>query len=309
MIRARSLTKKFGQAAVLSGIDLDVAAGERVAVLGLNGVGKTTLIRCLLGLTRYQGELQLAGYEVRSEGREARARVGYVPQRPPQLDGTLREIVRFFSRLRGVSVATAHARLNDLGLPVEEHGDKFVRELSGGMLQKALLALALGAEVPVLLLDEPTANLDARARKEFLSALAQADEGTTILFATHRLADVDAVADRLLVMHDGGIAFSGAPQQLWEAVGANITLWIKVRGDDRDAVSRRLRARHGLATVLDNGSALGVRVKRSIRADVLAELREMNVPVEDFWTESPSLHDLMERILGTVALPSHEEEE
>jgi ABC-type multidrug transport system ATPase subunit len=283
---------------VLRDINLDVGPGERVAVLGLNGAGKTTLIRCLLGLTRYQGNLELAGLEVRSKGREARAKIGYVPQRPPQFDGTLSEVVHFFSRLRGVSVTGAHSRLNDLGLSIEEHGEKDVRELSGGMLQKTLLALALGAEVPVLLLDEPTANLDARARKEFLSALGQADEGTTILFATHRLADVETVAESLLVLHEGSIAFAGTPQQLWGKMGADMMLWIKVPSGQREDVSRRLRASHGATTVFNNGSALGVRVERSVRADVLAQLRGMNVPVEDFWTEAPSLHDLMEQLLG-----------
>ncbi len=298
MIRARKLAKQYGGAMVLRGLDLDVRAGERVAVLGLNGAGKTTLIRCLLGLTDYAGELEVAGQDVRRNGLAARRAVGYVPQRPPHFDGTLRDIVAFFCRLRDLDAAAVHAQLEELGLSVREHGDKDVRTLSGGMLQKTLLGLALGAHVDLLLLDEPTANLDAPARREFLRALRSMAADRTVLLATHRLADVEAVADRLLVLHEGRIAFAGRIRELWDAVGADVTLWIQVPPDRRSEIEHHVATQYATTTVLRNGSAMGVKIDRSRRADLLGDLRKRGITVEDFWTEAPSLHDLMEHLLA-----------
>jgi ABC-2 type transport system ATP-binding protein len=298
MIRARGLTKWFGPHRVLDSLDLTIGRGERVAILGLNGAGKTTLMRCLLGLVPVEGTLAIAGCDVRADGRLARERMGYVPQRAPHFDGTLGDAVAFFSQLRGVNLAAVEAGLADLGLSLAEHGNKPVRTLSGGMLQKVLLALALGADVPVLLLDEPTANLDPHARPEFLRGLRQVAGDTTVLLASHRLADVEAVADRLLVLHAGRIAFDGTMRALWDRVGAVETLWVRVPAEARDAARLRVEAHVHLPSFVSNGSALGVRVAHHARADVLAALRAADIPVDDFWTESPTLGDLLAGALG-----------
>ena len=209
MIRAVGLRKEFGPRAVLDGLDLAVGRGERVALLGLNGAGKTTLFRCLLGLVRYGGTLEVDGLEVARRGRDVRERIGYVPQRPPHFPGSLAELVRFFSSLRGFDIADVGRRMDALGLSLEEHADKPVRALSGGMLQKTLLALATAAPLPVLLFDEPTANLDARARRDFVASLRDIPRETTVLLSSHRLDDIRAVADRLLLLRGGRIVFDG----------------------------------------------------------------------------------------------------
>ncbi len=206
-------------------------------------------------------------------------------------------MVDFFTRLRDVELAAVESRLAMLDLSLTEHGQKPVRTLSGGMLQKVLLALALGAEVPLLLLDEPTANLDPRARREFLRTLRRVNHDTTILLASHRFADVEAVADRLLVLHRGRIAFDGRVPDLKDRVGNAVTLWVKVPSDRREQARRHLEAL-ALPAVLSNGTALGVRVDHAARADVLVELRQRAIPVEDFWTEAPSLQDLLDDVLG-----------
>jgi ABC-type multidrug transport system ATPase subunit len=297
MIRVQGLSKRYGGSSVLDGIDVAVERKERVAVLGLNGAGKTTLIRCLMGLTDFAGRIEIDGCDVRRQGRQARARLGYVPQRAPQFDGRLADVIDFFCRLREVASEEAYRRMSDLGLRLDEHGDKPVRALSGGMLQKSLLALALAADVPLLLLDEPTANLDPRARREFLRALRAVGDDVTILLATHRLSDVEAVADRLLVLHEGRIVFDGRMEELWAQVGSNVVLWMRVANGERENAREVLARRWGAATLRANGTHLGLRLERHSRADALWALREANLAVEDFWTEAPSLHDLMERLL------------
>ncbi len=169
------------------------------------------------------------------------------------------------------------------------------------MLQKVLLSLALAAEVPLLLLDEPTANLDPRARRDFLRALRTVDRGTTILLASHRLADVEAVAERLIVLHAGRIVFDGSMRDLWQRIGATVTLWVEVPDGTRDRAREHLRTACQLPTVISNGAALGVRVERTGRADVVVALRDAGITVTDFWTEAPGLHDLLEGVLGLGA--------
>ena len=298
MIIARSLAKQYGRHRVLDAIDLTINQGERVALVGLNGAGKTTLIRCLLGLVPFEGDLRIAGCDVRTEGRAVRRSLGYVPQRAPYFDGTLSEVISFFASLRGLAFEAVTTRLSSLGLSLAEHGDKQMRELSGGMLQKVLLALALAGDTPVLLLDEPTANLDPRARAEFLRSLRRVDGQKTIVLASHRLTDVQAVAQRLIVLHGGSIVFDGGLAALLERVGATHTLWVRVAPDARDPLGERLRARFKQGTVVANGSALGVPVANGAGVDVLVELRESGIQVEDFWTESPSLQDILEHLLG-----------
>jgi len=219
VIRARHLSRAFGRQQVLAGLDLRIEQGERVALLGSNGAGKTTLFRCLLGLIPFEGELSVAGLDVRSAGREARAAIGYVPQRAPHFDGTLEDLVRFFAGLRGMDPTSVGRRMSDLGLSLEEHGDKPVVALSGGMLQKALLSLAVAEEARVLLLDEPTANLDPHSRADFVRSLRRIPEDTAVLLSSHRLTDVRAAADRVIVLHSGRIAFDGPLDDLLADVG------------------------------------------------------------------------------------------
>lgn len=227
MIAAAGLSKRFGQQRVLDELTLSIRPGERVALLGLNGSGKTTLFRCLLGLIRYDGRVRIDGLDATRRGRDARARIGYVPQRPPLFPGSLGELVGFFGGLRGLDPEVVSRRMAALELSLSDHAEKPVRALSGGMLQKTLLALATAAQVPLLLLDEPTANLDPRARRDFVRALEDIPAETTILLSSHRIEDIRAVAGRLLLMEGGRIAFDGSFADLEAAGGPASERWLE----------------------------------------------------------------------------------
>jgi ABC-type multidrug transport system ATPase subunit len=292
MIDARGLTRAFGSQVVLAGLDMRIERGERVALLGRNGAGKTTLFRCLLGLIPFQGDLQVAGVDVRRAGREARAAIGYVPQRAPHFDGTLEDLVAFFAGLRGMDAAAVGRRMTDLDLSIEEHGDKPVSALSGGMLQKTLLALAVAEEAPILLLDEPTANLDPKARAEFVRGLRRVPADTTVILSSHRLEDVRAAADRVLVLDAGRLAFDGRLEDLLGGHGIGPTLWIATeRLEEAVAV---LDSDPRALDVCRNGTRVGVRARAPDIADLLVLLRSKGVPVSGMEVESPTL----EAVLG-----------
>lgn len=209
MIQANQLTKRYGKHIILEAVDLEIGDGERVAVLGSNGAGKTTLLKCMLGLVDFEGRVTIDGLDVRSRGRAARQRLAYVPQMPPVFDLSLSAFLDLFGAIRDVDPASVASRLSDLGLILDLYGDKPMRQLSGGMLQKAYLALALAADSAVLLLDEPTAGLDPGSRREFIEHLADVNGDRGMVLATHRLDEAESIADRLIILHRGGIVFDG----------------------------------------------------------------------------------------------------
>lgn len=203
MIRIDAVTKRFGRAAALDRVSLELQAGDSIALWGANGAGKTTLIRCVLGLLRYEGRIEVGGHDATRHGKAARLLVGYVPQELGFHDDLrVAEAVAFFAGLKGIARPDVRGSLAAVGL--DPHRGKRVRELSGGMKQRLALAIALLGDPPVLVLDEVTASLDAVGRDEFVALLKQlSGDGRTMLFASHRLEEVSILAARVAVLEHG----------------------------------------------------------------------------------------------------------
>jgi nitrous oxidase accessory protein len=202
-IVVHGLTKRFGKVTALADLSFEVKQGETVALWGPNGAGKTTVLRCLLGLLPADGTMHVLGAPCGPRGRASRRRIGYVPQevRLPA-DQSVRDTVRFFAALRRVPATRVEPLLDDWGLKEVAH--RPVRHLSGGMKQKLAVVLALLSDPPVLLLDEPTSNLDAHTRGEFAALLARLKaSGKTMLLCTHRRSEVWRLADRVVVLEGG----------------------------------------------------------------------------------------------------------
>ena len=203
MIVVRGLTKRFGPVTAVEDLSFTVEAGEAVALWGPNGAGKSTVLHCLLGIVRYDGTIELGGCDPHRHGKAARRLVGFVPQQIylPE-DFTVREVVDFFARLNGASPETIPGVLERLGLAA--HAEKRVGTLSGGMKQRVALAVALLGDPPILLLDEPTASLDAQSRRDFLYLLGELKRsGKTLLFSSHRQDEILSLADRVLILEQG----------------------------------------------------------------------------------------------------------
>jgi ABC-type multidrug transport system ATPase subunit len=298
MIRGRGLVKRFGSRTVLDGLDFEVQRGERVAILGVNGAGKTTLFRCLLGLTAFDGELTVDARAAGPAAQDVRARIGYVPQLPPIFDLTLAGFVDLFAELRGVPRPAARERVESLGLSLAESGGRAMRELSGGMLQKAYLALALAAESPVLLLDEPTASLDPGSRREFVRLLGTVEPSTTVVLASHRLEEIEPLADRLIVLHQGRAAFDGALPELWARAGVESGLWIAAEPAGRAALLSGLSEHPAVTAFHPNGVGVLVEVPGERHLDLLTDLRSRGLSVPEFRTRPPALEDVLERLVA-----------
>jgi zinc transport system ATP-binding protein len=210
----------YGGRAVLHGVDLDVRAGETVAILGANGSGKSTLIRAALGLVPlYSGQVALFGEALR-RFRDWR-RVGYVPQRLGAGSGvpaTVREVVasgrlarrglRWPGRSRAADRTAIDGALAAVGLT--DRGADQVDTLSGGQQQRVLIARALAGEPDLLVLDEPTAGVDAASQHAFAGALDRfVHSGGTVLLVGHELGPLAPLVHRAVVVHHGRIVHDG----------------------------------------------------------------------------------------------------
>uniref|UniRef100_Q47FR8 ABC transporter related protein n=1 Tax=Dechloromonas aromatica (strain RCB) TaxID=159087 RepID=Q47FR8_DECAR len=205
MIQFNNVAKTFRKARVLDGISLDIAIGERVALIGSNGAGKTTLIRCLLGEYTHDGSVAINGLDPRSNRTAVLGTIGFVPQLPPPLKMPVGQLIDFSASLCGTDPQRIHGIAKRLGLDVESIlARQFVR-LSGGMKQKLLIAIALGRDAKVLVMDEPAANLDPEARKIFFDLLAERLDDATMIISSHRLDEVSALVNRVIEMDMGKV--------------------------------------------------------------------------------------------------------
>ena len=206
MIEIRDLSKSYGKRQVLAGLTLTLTRGEIVLLLGANGAGKSTLLRCLLGITSFDGSIRVDGLDPIANGPAVRSLIGYMPQSGGlHLDLTVRETVDFYAAIRGTSSDCGLKLLGEAGL--DAHVDTKVGELSGGMRQRLGFALALLTDPQILVLDEPSASLDAASRRWLADRLrAMADEGRVVLVSTHAGQELLAVGDQCLTLEEGRVA-------------------------------------------------------------------------------------------------------
>jgi ABC-2 type transport system ATP-binding protein len=213
LLSAAELGKSFGTRQALRGVSFDAAPGELVAIVGPNGAGKTTLLQLLAGsLQPDEGSVSIPAGEV-----------GWVPQHPALYGKlTVAENLRLFARLEKVAdVAAAVGRmLEQTGLG-DRAGDQ-VSRLSGGNRQRLNIAIGLLGSPRVLLLDEPSSSLDPRQREVLWHYVGRlAAEGTTVVYTSHDVGEVERHADRVLVLADGDLLFTGTPAQLQLTVGGD----------------------------------------------------------------------------------------
>jgi len=214
VLRVEGLTKRYGSATVLNDVGFSLEPGTITAILGPNGAGKTTTLKCILGVTDFEGKVEVDGYSSRRQGKKARSRIGYLPQTPAFSEGdTCRQALEFLAELRGSDVSRVQPLLKRVDL--EEQSDLAVGHLSGGMKQRLALAAALLSDPPLLLLDEPTANLDAASREQLHNLVAQLrSEGRTIVISTHFVDNLGDLADHVLVLREGRLVYTGTVEEL-----------------------------------------------------------------------------------------------
>jgi ABC-2 type transport system ATP-binding protein len=256
-IDVRGMTKRFGSLVAVNHIDLQVRAGEICGFLGPNGSGKTTFIRMLCGLLRPdEGSGRCLGLDVIAESEAIKRQVGYMTQRFSFYDDlTPSENLEFVARMYSVPDRREAVRrsLDRLGLAARRN--QLTGELSGGWKQRLALAACLIHEPKLLLLDEPTAGVDPKARRDFWEHIHRlAAEGLTFLIATHYMDEAER-CHRLAYLSFGRLLARGTAEEVVAA--ARLATW-SVTGPDLAALSEQLQSRPGVRQTAAFGNALHV---------------------------------------------------
>jgi ABC-2 type transport system ATP-binding protein len=256
-IDVRGMTKRFGTRTAVDHIDLQVRRGEICGFLGPNGSGKTTFIRMLCGLLRADaGSGTCLGHDVRTESDAIKRAVGYMTQRFSFWDDlTVAENLAFVTRIYAIKDRRKAVRESLERLGLVQRRNQVVGQLSGGWKQRLALAACLIHQPQLLLLDEPTAGVDPRARREFWEEIHQlAGQGLTFLIATHYMDEAER-CHRLAYILEGKLLAHGTAAEVIEQ--AHLTTW-SVSGPRLLELAARLRDRTGVRQAVVFGTALHV---------------------------------------------------
>jgi len=273
VIDVSGLTKTFGDRVVVDNVALRVAAGEIVGFLGPNGSGKTTTIRMICGLLAPDsGEGKVLGFDVRRESAKIKLRVGYMTQRFSFYeDLTIRENLEFVARLYGLSPRRIRVDQTIAQLGLESRRDQLTGTLSGGWKQRLALAACTMHEPELLLLDEPTAGVDPKARREFWDEIHRlAGDGLTVLVSTHYMDEAER-CHRISYISYGKLLASGTVEDVVRDAG--LTTFF-LYGPDLMTAEEKLRAMAGVEQVAPFGATLhvvgrdGAKLEASLRGFV-----------------------------------------
>lgn len=281
--RISNLRKKYGDFEALKEIDFTVQQGEALALWGPNGAGKTTILRCMLGLTPFEGEIIIGGLNVRTSSKQVRGLMGFVPQELAFYeDFTVQETLELFSALRKGAPKRTPLLLELMGLEDKIHLK--VNQLSGGMKQRLALAIALISDPHILLLDEPTANLDMESRESFLSLLRDLkNNGKTLIFTSHRFQDIRMLADRVIVLKNGKILSVITPYEVSGKMGWKTKLMIYTEESNEKSALNYLKEK-GYDARLD-GTGIFVTIPSMRKIDPIEDLISAGFKVIDFEIE------------------------
>jgi len=218
MIEAKGLSKFYGPFVAIENISFSIPEGQVVAFLGPNGAGKSTTMKILTGyLAPGSGTASIAGLDIQKERLAASRRLGYLPENGPlYLDMTPIELLHFAGQARGLDEDLLEERISMVSTQsaIEEVMEKPIGKLSRGFRQRVGLAQALLHDPDVLILDEPTAGLDPNQVREFREHIKDLGSRKTVLISTHILQEVDATADRVLLISNGKLIYDGTPGEL-----------------------------------------------------------------------------------------------
>lgn len=297
MIQVENLCRRYGPHTALDGISFEAAPGEVVGLLGPNGAGKTTTMRILTGfMPPTSGRAVVAGFDVQTQSMQARAAVGYLPERVPLYpDMTVAGYVTFWAQMRGVRKAKAAAQQALEQVDLWSRRRSLVRSLSKGMRQRLGLAQALVHNPAVVILDEPTIGIDPQQVIDVRQTVRRLGAKHTVLFSTHILTEAEQVCDRVVILNQGRIVAQGTPSELRATLYAGDRLYVEVSKLNADTALKALKSATGVARVEPSGSGYLVYGQPNIDArphisgkiasvgGLIVELRPIALTLEDIF--------------------------
>jgi Cu-processing system ATP-binding protein len=298
VITLRSVSKRYGAKEVLHNVDLDIEAGECVALIGHNGAGKTTLLKILLGLTRPSGgSVRIEGQDpVSARSVAARRGIGYLPESIAFHDAmTGLEVLTFYARLKGEPLGACADLLARVGL--SEAAARRVTTYSKGMRQRLGLAQALLGEPRLLFLDEPTTGLDPSLRRQFYELIQDVrGRGATVLLSSHALGEVEGCANRMAIMKEGRLVAFGTLDELRVAAKLPVHIHVAVRSGMAASIANDIGAKANLLKV--NDTRVDLTCGAGDKMDVVRQIASLGTPVTDVNIVPPNLDEIYAYYVG-----------
>ncbi len=295
-VSVRGLSKRFGRVQALREVSFEVREGSATGLLGPNGAGKTTTLKILVGLLRpSRGEVEVLGMDPWKEGHRVRQRVGMLHERPMYpTDVDVWRLLRYAARVRGLGPEDARRAARLAGL--SEHLEMRVSALSRGYLQRLGLSLAIMGEPDLLLLDEPTANLDPAARVEILDLMntLRGELGVTMLVSSHIIPELERVCDSAAFISEGVILDYGPLEDLARRYGTQARIVLRARRPRE--VAARLISLDFVEAVEVDGESVSARVAPGSLE--LAQAEVASIPgIRVISSGSAGLMDLYRRVV------------
>ncbi len=303
MIQVSHLTKRYGERTAVEDLTFTVESGLVYGFLGPNGAGKSTTMNILTGcLSATEGQVTIDGFDIFDQPARAKARVGYLPEQPPLYTGmTAREYLSFVARAKGVKLAALDGELERAMAVtgVTDVADRLIRNLSKGYRQRVGIAQALLADPSVIILDEPTVGLDPLQIVEIRELIRSLGRERTVILSTHILSEVQAVCDRVLLIHRGRLVASGTPAELESRFSSGVTYRLMVKAGAEEARAA-LEPVAGVADVLaspDEAGRCALEVSVAGAEEDMDErlsfaLSDRHIPVLRLEREQASLEDV-----------------
>lgn len=295
MVRLERLDKWYGEIHAVKNLDLEVRPGEAFVLLGSNGSGKSTILRTIAGLSApSSGRVLVDGIDLVKSPLEAKKQMAYLPQRidfPVLLTG--REVLRFYAGLKNVEPSLVERALEFVSLTQE--ADRQIRGYSGGMLQRLALGVTYLGDVPLLLLDEPTLNLDPTGVEQFRQWIHELrSRGVTVLFTSHILQEALRLADRVGVMSEGELVKVLEVGGLRDRVVAATSVRVVVDRLTDSLVKDAKRA--GAVEVSWDQTGCSFKASPEDRLKVIRAIEESGGLIEELHTETPNWESLVESL-------------
>lgn len=304
IVEIKDLVKRYGDLLAVDHLDLEIKEQKIYGLLGPNGSGKTTVINCLLALLKYeQGKIKIFGKEMKPDAYDLKSQIGVVLQNPAVYEElTVRENIDYFASLyihskkeRKVAVDWA------IHFVQLEEFEKFrPSKLSGGLLRRLNLACGIAHKPKLIILDEPTVAVDPQSRNRILEGIKMLrDQGSTILYTTHYMEEVEAICDRISIMDKGKILVTGTSQEIKDLSQSGDTITITVY-DMKDSLFTKLQNLENIKNVDYSNSILTLRMNKGMQTlQTLLELFEREEStIQKISLKQPSLNDVFLEITG-----------
>ena len=301
MIEVENLSKRYDKIKVIYDLNFKIEKGEVVVLIGPNGAGKSTLLKCILGLVRYNGNILVDGLDVKKKGREIRRKTTYIPQQfmlYPNL--TVIDNLKFYADIKGIAKNAVNQSIEKSKL--EHYANKPAKNLSEGLRQRLMLAITGLADSPILLFDEPTANLDLKRVLEFKEMIkAESKKKKTILLSTHLLSGINEIAEKVMVMNKGRLLFIGNTDELHRKMKMKTTITLTIQKNlnpkSIDNV-KDLLLKSGAENVSVKDEFVIVSTEFIRKISVLKAIGEMGSAIKNFKISEPNMEEAFLKITG-----------